>query len=286
MSEYLTTKEVAALMRVRERKIYDLVARAMIPFRKTTGKLLFPRDEILQWLENGKKPFILPATLTGSHDPCLEDVLRQSGGKIATIWNGSSEGLDLLEEGSAAVSALHIFDPETQSWNIAAVRERFASGNFVLIEWTRRQRGLIVAPHLEAEIKNFPDIAGKRICVRQKGSGSQILFDHFAAKHALEASSLHPVVEKHTELEAALSLIEGVADISFGLEYLARRYRLGFVPIIEERVDLLVSRQFYFDDAFQQFLNFCTSPAFARIREGYPGYCFDYRGTVHFNTAG
>ena len=50
MSEFFTTHELAALLRVKERKVYDLVAKEMLPFRRVTGKLLFPRDEIAQWL--------------------------------------------------------------------------------------------------------------------------------------------------------------------------------------------------------------------------------------------
>lgn len=284
MSTYLTTKEVAALMRVRERKIYDLVARSLIPFHKTTGKLLFPKEEIMHWLENGRKPISRPATITGSHDPCLEDVLRRSGVRIATIWNGSSEGLDLYEEGNAAASALHIFDPETRSWNITAVRERFASGNCVLIEWARRARGVITAPHLDGQIRGLGDIKGQRFCSRQKGSGSQLLFDCLLSENSIEAGEIRQVAVKHTELEAVLSLIEGVADITFGLEYLARRYRLGFVPMLEERVDLLVSRQFFFEEGFQQFLAFCESDAFAEVRKDYPGYDFTHLGAVQFNS--
>ena len=41
---YLTTKEVADLLRLKERKVYDLVAEGGIPCVRATGKLLFPRD--------------------------------------------------------------------------------------------------------------------------------------------------------------------------------------------------------------------------------------------------
>ena len=97
MSEYLTTKEVAALMRVKQRKIYDLVGRSDIPFSKTTGKLLFPKDAVLAWI-NKDNELVRPGQLTisGSHDPLLEAVLRQSEAEIATIWNGSSSGLELV----------------------------------------------------------------------------------------------------------------------------------------------------------------------------------------------
>ena len=63
MTEFYTTGELAALLRVKQRKIYDLVAQGALPVRKVTGKLLFPRDEISLWLEgselrrSARKPF-------------------------------------------------------------------------------------------------------------------------------------------------------------------------------------------------------------------------------------
>ncbi|MGF1626924.1 MAG: helix-turn-helix domain-containing protein, partial [Alphaproteobacteria bacterium] len=44
--DYLTTREVAALLRVKERRIYELAASGELPCRRLTGKLLFARAEI------------------------------------------------------------------------------------------------------------------------------------------------------------------------------------------------------------------------------------------------
>ena len=41
MPAFLTTKEVAALLRIKERKVYELVAAHAIPVSRVTGKLLF-----------------------------------------------------------------------------------------------------------------------------------------------------------------------------------------------------------------------------------------------------
>ena len=85
-SQYLTTREVAALMRVKERKIYDLVAKGDIPFSKTTGKLLFPKDAVLAWIDKDSLPADkTQLTISGSHDPLFETVLRQTGIDIATL---------------------------------------------------------------------------------------------------------------------------------------------------------------------------------------------------------
>ena len=50
MTDFLTTRELASILRVKERKVYDLVATGALPVRRVTGKLLFPRDEIEVWL--------------------------------------------------------------------------------------------------------------------------------------------------------------------------------------------------------------------------------------------
>ena len=49
--QFLTTKEVADLLRVKERKVYDLAAANEIPHRRITGKLLFPAAELRSWIE-------------------------------------------------------------------------------------------------------------------------------------------------------------------------------------------------------------------------------------------
>ena len=54
--EYLTTREVAELLRVKERKVYEMAAAEEIPCRRVTGKLLFPRAELEAWLIGEQPP--------------------------------------------------------------------------------------------------------------------------------------------------------------------------------------------------------------------------------------
>ncbi|HEY9549058.1 MAG TPA: helix-turn-helix domain-containing protein, partial [Kiloniellaceae bacterium] len=84
---FLTTREVAELLRVKERKVYDLAAAGDIPCRRVTGKLLFPRAEIEAWLARGSTAAtsrVLPANIVaGSHDPLLDWAMRESGSGLA-----------------------------------------------------------------------------------------------------------------------------------------------------------------------------------------------------------
>src|SRR5690349_15710234 len=95
----LTTAEAADYLRLKERKLYELVAEAAIPCTKVTGKWLFPKAELDHWLASSlSRPEGLSAAepmpiVGGSHDPLLEWALRESGCGLATLPEGSEAGL-------------------------------------------------------------------------------------------------------------------------------------------------------------------------------------------------
>jgi putative molybdopterin biosynthesis protein len=47
--KFLTVKELADLLRVEKRTVYDWVSRGRIPYRKAMGRTLFLLDEIIEW---------------------------------------------------------------------------------------------------------------------------------------------------------------------------------------------------------------------------------------------
>ena len=96
MADFLTTKEVAELLRIKERTVYDLVKEGSIPVSRVTGKLLFPRELVEAWVRRSAQTksgidSVLqpPLVLAGSHDPLLDWALRESGSGIATFFDGS-----------------------------------------------------------------------------------------------------------------------------------------------------------------------------------------------------
>jgi molybdate-binding protein len=86
-----------------------------------------------------------------------------------------------------------------------------------------------------------------------------------------------------TEAEAALAVLEGKADAAFGLRAMAQQLRLGFLPLVRERFDLLVDRAAWFDPPLQRLSNFCRSPAFLARAAELTGYDVRGFGTVQFN---
>ena len=139
MSEYLTTRELAELLRIKERKVYDLAASGEIPCSRAMGKLLFPRRAVDAWLVGGGSGLTrptrqAPAVFLGSHDPLLEWALRESRCGLATFFDGSLDGLHRFNDGEGIASGLHLFDPTTKDWNVPIVRRRFADRPVVLVE--------------------------------------------------------------------------------------------------------------------------------------------------------
>ena len=130
--EYLTVRELADLLRLKERKVYDLAASGTVPCSRATGKLLFPAAEIRAWIERarsggdgavGLSATARPAILLGSHDPLLDWAVRQSRCGLATFYDGSLDGLDRFARGEGMIAGLHIHDAATGQWNIPAVSE-------------------------------------------------------------------------------------------------------------------------------------------------------------------
>src|ERR1041384_1967887 len=100
MPELLTTDEAAEYLRLSERKLYELVATREVPCSKVTGRWLFPRTALDRWVSAG---LIAPAALAqvtappilgGIQDPLLEWARRESHPGLASLPEGSEEGLN------------------------------------------------------------------------------------------------------------------------------------------------------------------------------------------------
>ncbi len=285
---FLTTREVADLLRVKERKVYDLAAAGEIPCRRVTGKLLFPRAEIDAWLAGGvsattaSKP--APANIVaGSHDPLLDWAIRESGSGLATFFDGSLDGLARMTRGEAAIAGLHVFEPEGGDWNRDHVRAALAGAPVVLVEWARRQQGLLLADGLAGKVKGLADLAGRRIARRQPSAGAGLLLDHLLAEAGLTRKVDFVKDLARTETEAAAAVASGQAEAAPGLAAMAQQFGLGFLPTVVERFDLVVDRHAWFEPPFQRLLAFCATPAFAAKAEELGGYDLAGHGRVVWN---
>jgi excisionase family DNA binding protein len=289
-TRYLTTKELADLLRIKERKVYELAASGEVPCSRATGKLLFPRDQVEAWLaDNSSGPTVSvtsarPAVLLGSHDPLLEWAMRESRCGLAANFDSSLDGLERFANLEGIATGLHIPDTSGAGWNIDAVREKLTGQSVVVVEWARRQRGLIVPPENPAGIRTLDDARTRTLAARQPEAGSQMLFAKLLDEAGITGSDINWTAPARSETDAALLVQDGKADISFGLSGVAAQLRLEFVPVMEERYDLAVDRRAWFDPPMQTLVAFCRSPAFAARAAALSGYDISGQFLVHYNS--
>lgn len=288
----LTTTEAADYLRLKERKLYELVAEAAIPCTKVTGKWLFPQAELDRWLSSN---LIRPAGLApadpmpivgGSHDPLLEWALRESGSGLATLPEGSEAGLARFEAGGVVASALHLhaFDGDEDS-NIAAVETRGSFHDAVLIGFVRREQGFLVAPGNPQAIATISDVAtGRaRIAVRPQGAGAQLLLLSLLHGAALSLDALEVVAPPcPTGPDIAQTIRAGRADCGIATRSVAHAAGLDFVPILWEQFDLVMRQRDYFRAPLQCFFQFLHTPTFAARAEELRGYDTAPAGRIRF----
>lgn len=292
MTDWLTTHEVAALLRMRPRTVYHLVARGAIPHARARGKLLFARTQIEQWVASqaagtidGGAPEPAPV-IAGSHDPLLDWAVRESRCGLALAALGSVDGLDRFVARGACASLIHIPNSSDGGFNDDAFRERLASLPVVALHWARREQGLILARGNPRRIRSLAALARARLrfASRHAGAGSQLLLARLAREARVSLSALRSIgPPASSETEVAQAVAQGYADAAFGVRAAAGAFGLAFVPLAWESVDLVLWRRSAFEPPAQALLAFARTRRFARQAALLGGYDLSRCGEVRFN---
>jgi molybdate-binding protein/DNA-binding transcriptional regulator YhcF (GntR family) len=187
----------------------------------------------------------------GSHDPALSWIAAHfseitPGHKLKIVFNGSLGGLIDLAEGNADLVGSHLWDKETDTYNAPFVRRLLPGRRIALITFAHRWLGLIVAPGNPAHVIGLSDLPRSDLVFvnRQVGSGTRVWLD--AALHTRGIDTLQIVGykdEKMTHTDVALAIKEKKADVGFGLESAALTFGLPFIPLVNERYDLVVPEE-------------------------------------------
>ena len=291
--QLFTTAEAASYLRLKERKIYEMVADGSVPCTKVTGRWLFPKAELDHWLASS---ISRPAGLTppepspivgGSHDPLLEWVLRESGSGLATLAVGSEAGFNRFTAGETIAAAMHLHaleDPEADA-NVAAVSSRSDLQNAVMVAFCRREQGLLLAPGNPLKIRAIEDVIAKRarIAMRPQGAGAQLLLLSLLHRAKAGLDALVPVSPVcPTGPDIAQAIRAGRADTGIATRSVANSAGLDFVPIVWEPFDLLMRQRDYFRPALQALIRFLQSDELAARAQEMGGFDLGGAGSVRF----
>jgi len=291
--QLLTIVEAADYLRLKERKLYELVAEGAIPCTKVTGRWLFPRAELDRWLASslvipeGMPAPEPPPIVGGSHDPLLEWALRESASGLATLPEGSETGLARFAKGEVVAAAIHLhaLEGEDVDANVEVLRMRADFRDAVLIGLLHREQGLLVAP---GHTKKFGSIeaaakANARFAVRPAGAGAQLLLLALLHRAGMKLESLTVVSPPcPTGPDIAQAIRAGRADCGIATRSVANAAGLDFVPLLWERFDLVLRQRDYFRPPLQNLFAFLRSVAFATRARELGGYDVSAAGEVRY----
>jgi len=194
-------------------------------------------------LPKSKKPALI---FSGSHDLALE-VAASSLSKFVNLLSlpvGSLDGLVNLRQGLCHISGAHLLD-ENGEYNTPYIRRLFPDRDMEMVTLANRTQGLMFRTGSPNRIQNISDLtSGIRFVNRNPGSGTRLWFDHELKKMGIPPDAIRgygQVVKTHSE--AAALIANGKADAALGLQAAARQYGLDFIPLFEERYDLILPRE-------------------------------------------
>lgn len=227
----------------------------------------------------------------GSHDNII-DVLAnllhkgQKTIRISSAHVGSMGGIMAIRRGEAHLAGSHLLDEETGEYNVSFIKRFLPDTPLQLINLCYRQQGLMVAKGNPLHIKGFEDVAkdGLSFINRQKGAGTRLLTDKTLNDLAIKPTAINGYDhEEYTHMSVAASIANGSVDCGMGILAAANALDLDFVPVAEERYDLIIPKQFLNDPKIQALLDIIrTNDAFKKLVDALGGYSLRDSGSIMY----
>ncbi len=299
MKDLFSTKEVAKLLDVNEKMVYTLVSEKGLPATKVTGKWLFPRHLVEQWIdahtinypENGTKlpPYHGLLIIAGSNDMLLDKAINlfntTNPAHLAVFGNlGSMGGLRALRQNLCHMASSHLLQEKEDEYNFDfAVKE--LDHTPAVVNFCRREQGLLTAKKNPKQIKRVADLARSdiRIANRPLGTGTRLLLDHELKKAGLSGEKIAGYTREFSRhLDVGLEILAGRADAAPAIRAVAGILDLDFLPLRWERYDLMIAKDRFFDEGIQRFLSLLHEKQFHELAGGLQGYDLSLSGKMIF----
>jgi len=202
---------------------------------------------LLQQLILPDSPAHTIVILSGSHDLALEILSREISRTMIVIALpiGSLDGLVNLRQGLCHISGAHLLD-ESGEYNTPFVRHLFPDRHMEMVTLAHRTQGLMVAPGNPKQVRSLLDLVRPEISFmnRNPGSGTRLWLDRALQGAGLSQAKINGHERcVHTHSQAALAVQSGIADAALGIQAAAHQIGLGFIPLFEERFDLVIPRE-------------------------------------------
>jgi putative molybdopterin biosynthesis protein len=233
--------------------------------------------ELLRSFEEIKNTLVF----IGSHDNILDilaNLLHRQRPviRLSSAHVGSMGGILAVKRNEAHLAGSHLLDEETGEYNIPFIQKYLDGVPLLLVNLTFRQQGLLVPKGNPKGIAGFADLTRPEVCFinRQRGAGTRLLTDHH-----LQGLDIAPEQvagydrEEYTHMNVAQAVASGSADTGLAIMAAAVALDLDFIPVAEERYDLIVPKAHIDDPKVSKLLDIIrTSDVFRDAVNNLGGY--------------
>ncbi len=222
----------------------------------------------------------------GSHDLTLDlmaQFLAEHDRRLASANVGSQAGLIALRRAEAHLAGSHLLNPETGEYNIPYIRQYMPNIPVKVIALVGRDQGLMVKRGNPKRVKSLHDLSRSevRFVNRQRGAGTRVLLDyHLNLMTIVPESIVGYSQEEYTHLGVAAAIASGRADCGLGIAAAAQALDLDFIPLFQERYDLVIPKQFVERDLLAPLFGLLADRRFRAAVSQLKGYDVSVMGTI------
>ena len=287
--DLLSTRDVARFLNINEKMVYTLISEKRLPATKVTGKWLFPRHLVEQWLENetinypqvtdSLPPYHGLLIICGSNDILLDKAIsvfnRLHSGHVVVFGNlGSLGGIRSLRKNLCHMASSHLVQEDGRDYNFGFASEELEQLPAV-VNFCRREQGLLVPKGNPKGITGVADLGkpGIRIINRPLCTGTRLLLDRELDNACIKGDRIEGYqkeVQRH--LDVGLEILAGRVDTGPGIRAVAGLLDLDFISLGWERFDFLILKDRFFEQGVQLFLGFLHEKEFREMADDLAGY--------------
>ncbi len=177
--------------------------------------------------------------------------------RVHWTFDNSTTALERLVRGEVHLAGMHLYDSETDEYNVSFVRNALQDTPAVLINLGVWEEGLLLQPGNPLGLKTVADLAQKQVKIvnREVGAGSRQLLERSLQQQNISAEAIQGfdrIVCSHWEVAQAVAT--GTAAAGVSTASVAAAFGLDFIPLHSSRYDLVILKPYLTEAPVQQLL--------------------------------
>lgn len=217
-----------------------------------------------------------------SHDPVLSAVIEKLSEdfSVRSLNVGSGMALAMLTIGEADVACMHLYDPESGSYNIGFLEKFWLKDRVEKLGGFGRE--IVIAYRKDLKFESIEEIMAEilkgslRLANRNRGSGTRLILDQILQEYSkrlnLAIGNIQGYeTEFYTHEEVAKQISESKFDAGLLIRFLAEKYNLKFFHIAWESYECfaLKNRKSKAIERLKELMNSDWFKSLIKITSGY-----------------